>query len=535
LARIRRRVAESGYTPPAGLERMRSLAEQCCREEGLDPCVAMATVLVSNELWRETLAGVPFQRRLLLLPQCLRDDQHCPAKIDEYGLLCSACGRCILHSLQAEAERLGYVVMIAEGSAVVTRLIESGQIEAVVGVSCLSVLERVWPYMEAAAVPGIAIPLLADGCRQTRFDVDWLREAMYTTSAETKRQLDLESLRCSVADWFKPAALAEVLGAPEGDTERVGQEWLARGGKRWRPFLAVSAARALGEDVEETSLQRLAIAVECFHKASLIHDDIEDGDEVRYEGQTLHAQYGTPFALNVGDFLLGEGYRLIGECEASPERKVQMFAVAARGHRDLCLGQGAELWWTANGGALDLESVLRIFQRKTAPAFEVALRMGAILARGSDDLGQSLSRYSRSLGVAYQIRDDLDDFCCAHESNDVQAGRLSVLPALAVEQAGVKPEQLAPLYEAGASDAARRQGLSVLESSRAVACGLQLMENWKRRAVEALEGIDSVGLKSLLRRVVGRIFCDFETMGCCNDVPGGNAGRGEEGDRPSGS
>jgi geranylgeranyl pyrophosphate synthase len=348
---------------------------------------------------------------------------------------------------------------------------------------------------------------------------------MYLSSAETRRQLDLESLRKNVADWFTQDAVGQILGPASSQTEKVAQQWLVKGGKRWRPFLAVCAARALGGDsqLDELSLRRLALAVECFHKASLIHDDIEDDDQTRYEDPTLHARYGVGFALNAGDFLLGEGYRLIGLCDVSDDRKVKMYEVAALGHRDLSLGQGAELWWSRKKDHMKLQEVLEIFQRKTAPAFEVALRMGAIFGRGDDALGPALTQYSRALGIAYQIRDDLDDFCCASDSNDLEAGRLSVLPALALEQAGVPTEKLQDLYEPSADKARFRKAIDALGDSRAVLCGLKLMEAWKRQAVQALEAVDSVALKSLLRRVVGRIFCDFEVMGCCDDVPGRDA------------
>ena len=56
---------------------------------------------------------------------------------------------------------------------------------------------------------------------------------------------------------------------------------------------------------------RAAIAVECFHKASLVHDDIQDKDEERYGQPTVHARYGEAMAINIGDLLLGEGYRLL--------------------------------------------------------------------------------------------------------------------------------------------------------------------------------------------------------------------------------
>ena len=86
-------------------------------------------------------------------------------------------------------------------------------------------------------------------------------------------------------------------------------------------------------------LKKIAVAVECFTKASLIHDDIEDEDAERYGEQTLHEEHGLAVALNVGDLLIGEGYRLIGETTVSAEQKAAMLKVAADGQRHLCRGQ----------------------------------------------------------------------------------------------------------------------------------------------------------------------------------------------------
>src|SRR5439155_10727290 len=124
-------------------------------------------------------------------------------------------------------------------------------------------------------------------------------------------------------------------------------------------------------------LRRVATAVECFHKASLIHDDIEDGDDVRYGAAALHVEHGMPIALNAGDLLVGEGYRLLADCGAPAPVRATLLGIAADGHRQLCLGQGAELDWVRRPAPLSSASVLEIFRRKTAPAFEVALRLGA--------------------------------------------------------------------------------------------------------------------------------------------------------------
>src|SRR5438876_3205750 len=315
---VRNYVAEFNPVPPLPAEELKVHADRVVQHLGCAPVYRdYIGVLINNEMWREQLAAVPYERRLLLLPKCLRVESKCPAPFDEFGLLCKQCGLCTIQDLQAEAEKLGYATLVAEGSAIVMSLIQTGKIEAIVGVSCLSVLERAFPYMEAAAIPGVAIPLLQDDCRDTTVDLDWVWDVIHLTSDDQTRRLDLGALRDEVDFWFTPGSLDLIMGAAEGETERIGRDWLLRAGKRWRPFLTVAAFQALRNNVSQPipdDLKKIAVAVECFHKASLIHDDIEDNDAQRYGEKTLHEEFGLPVALNVGDLLIGEGYRLIGAC-----------------------------------------------------------------------------------------------------------------------------------------------------------------------------------------------------------------------------
>src|SRR5688572_22397904 len=381
---VRNYVAEFNPVPPLPVDDLKVHAD---RVVGMLKCEPIyrdyVGVLINNEMWREHLASVPYERRLLLLPKCLRVESKCPAPFDEFGLLCKQCGLCTIQDLQAEAEKLGYATLVAEGSAIVMSLIQTGKIEAIVGVSCLSVLERAFPYMEAAAIPGVAIPLLQDDCIDTTVDLDWIWDYIHLTSDDRTRRLDLTALREQVDSWFDQLSLDALMGPAEGETETIAREWLCRAGKRWRPFLTVAAFEALratpGAGLPE-GIRKLALAVECFHKASLIHDDIEDNDPLRYGEKTLHEERGVPVALNVGDLLIGEGYRLIAESDAPPEAKARMVQTAAAGQRELCQGQGAELCWSRQPAPLTTLQVLDIFAHKTAPAFRVALQLGALYA-----------------------------------------------------------------------------------------------------------------------------------------------------------
>jgi geranylgeranyl diphosphate synthase, type II len=495
--------------PPLVLNELRSAAEKLTRTAGLDPVyVDFVGVILSNEVWREQLATVPFERRLLLLPKCLRIEDKCPAPFDEFGLLCKQCGLCSIQDLQEEAEKLGYAVLVAEGSALVMALIQTGKIDAIVGVSCLSVLERAFPYMESAAIPGIAIPLLQDDCKDTGVDIDWVWDVIHLTSDDRTHRMDLDALRADVQTWFTPESLDALMGpSAQEDTENIARQWLARAGKRWRPFLTVCVWKALRDDPQAEippALKKLAIAVECFHKASLIHDDIEDNDAERYGEAALHVEHGVAVALNCGDLLLGEGYRLIAESGAPSRAIARMLGIAARGHRTLCLGQGAELCWLRDPQPLRSLEVLQIFRQKTAPAFEVALQIGATFAGAGDALLQVLSEYSDALGIAYQIRDDLEDLA----PDEVRPA----LPlAIAYERA--RDDNRALLERVWRRQApAPDELLSEIAGQRC----RELLESYKEQAVRSLPALDNPSLKGLLRRVVGKIF-QVEIQGWCSE------------------
>ena len=525
LHAVRQYVAEHKPVPPLPADDLKVHAEKLVASLGCDAIYRdYIGVLVNNEMWREAVAAVPFERRLLLLPKCLRVENKCPAPFDEFGLLCKQCGLCSIQDLQSEAERLGYAVLVAEGSAIVMSLIQTGKIEAIVGVSCLSVLERAFPYMEAAAIPGVAVPLLQDDCIDTTVDLDWIWDYIHLTSDDKTRRLDLGALREEVDSWFTLPSLEKIMGPADGQTEQIGRDWLTRAGKRWRPFLSVAAYQALrdtpGAALPE-DVRKIAVAVECFHKASLIHDDIEDNDAERYCEKTLHEEHGIPVALNVGDLLIGEGYRLIGSsCAASPEQIAAMLQVASEGQRQLCRGQGAELVWARKPEPLAPLEVLDIFRHKTAPAFEVALRLGALYAGvdAHEEVADVLQAYSEALGIAYQIRDDLSDLGAKGETNDIAGMRPSLLLAVAYERANpqAKPA-LDQLWRRSSHGLNAEQIEALYIELKADERARTLLETYKEEAIRSLRDVENPNLKGLLRRVIGKIFNDTEIKGWCKE------------------
>jgi geranylgeranyl pyrophosphate synthase len=430
-------------------------------------------VALASAFWRDQVAAVPLHRRLLLLPRCLRNDEACVAECNELGLLCRDCGACPLSDLRSEASRKGYRVLIAEGSPAVMKIILGGHVDALLGVACLDVLEKTLDKILLAGIPCMAVPLLTNGCRNTSADADWIRRMFDTphrpATVQTRTYLHL--MRCA-AQMFEPAELGRLVprtrGAlplagsdgrgiealdPVSCTEAVAYDFLAAGGKHSRPFITLAVYDALGGGRSTLAdgarhvaalpdaIKRIALAIEVFHKASLVHDDIEDDDPLRYGRPTLHREYGTAMAINVGDYLIGLGYRLVaGQRDAlGADVVADVLAQFAQAHTKLSEGQGAELVWRrARDKRLAPLDALKIYALKTAPAFEAALLAGIRLAGPAAPYRQAAARFARHLGVAYQILNDLDDWQSDQPGerpggSDLLGGRPTVLWALALQ------------------------------------------------------------------------------------------------------
>lgn len=539
LRAVKMYCTRSELVPPVPVEHLREHAQSLLQDMGLDQKFAEYTgILINNELWREYLATIPYERRLLLMPKCLRVEERCPAPFDEFGLLCKECGLCSIQDLQKEAESLGYAVLVAEGSQIVMSIIETGKIDAIVGVSCISVLERAFPYMEAAAIPGVAIPLLQDDCRDTNVDMDWVWEIIHLNSDDESRRLDLDGIREEVDGWFSDASLSRIMGPVDGPADALARGWLQRDGKRWRPFLSVAMYRALlagsAGAIDELSLQKAAVAVECFHKASLIHDDIEDDDDQRYGQDTLHTEVGVPQALNAGDLLIGEGYRLLAEVEIDAGRKNQLMRFAALGHRALSLGQGQELAWRDDPKPVSDIDMMNLFQQKTAPAFAVALQVGAVCASADEHLLAAIASYADALGIAYQINDDLQDAEAGAEGSDIRRDRPSLVMTMAHRKAQPSERDLINSWWQGDTAVTEAQLQQLLEDLDVRQRVRQLLESWKQQAVDSLSQVQDMSVKGLLRRVVGKIFNDIEIKGWCSEFASADAAQDDSGQTAAG-
>ncbi len=452
---------------PLTRESTKEMAESVLKTLGLgETCLGFTMVMLTNEFWREQVAAIPFNRRLMLLPHCLKNAEGCPAEYDEFGLDCKKCGACEVGDFRTKAEELGYKVLVSEGTPIVLKIIVSGHIDAIVGVACLNVLEKAFDKVLLAGIPCIATPLLSSNCKNTSVDNDWVFESigLHTPAPGAKTKTYMHLMRASNTMFEEPeltrlvpkARAASPAQDPLRKHEAIAYDFLSRGGKRSRPFITLATYDALKgapATLSETgwelpdAVKRAAIAIETFHKASLVHDDIEDDDSYRYGQETLHRVHGVGTAINLGDYLIGLGYRCVSRDRKAlgAETAADILDKLADAHIKLSEGQGAELLWRdAKDKALTTLDALKIYALKTSPAFEAALYTGVRLAGPSEQYEKMVTDFSRNVGVAFQILNDIKDWTGDEDNKlvsgqDVLAARPTLLLALALE--GSSPAQ----------------------------------------------------------------------------------------------
>lgn len=315
-------------------------------------------------------------------------------------------------------------------------------------------------------------------------------DAMTMTSPH-ERQRQLDGLYDQVQAWFEPDALRQEVGLGQRRVEQIALDWLAKAGKRWRPFLAVSMLHQVCDPLTQgDAIRRIAIALECIHKASLIYDDIQDDDDQRYGDATVHTIHGVPLAMTASLLLMGHGYRMLAELSGiDPDRRADMLALATQGHCDLCLGQGTELAWMREQRPLAPDEVLDIFRLKTAPSFDVVFRLPLICGGVPEPVLERLRSFCEIIGTAYQINDDLDDFHGDGDVDDLLSGRPSIVLALAYQAAADEdraaiarawcqadadayPRVKELLRELGAADQARALLAEQLSAAKATLAGI---------------------------------------------------------------
>jgi len=506
--RLRAAVAESVASwkaeglPPAARSAagLRQQAERIVHGLGAPAeVVGWTMVALVSEYWRDRLAAVSSGRRLLLLPDCPLVPESADTGVPH------VCGpSCGITTLWAAARDQGWVVESTSQAVSAIGSLLTGQYDGVLGVARLSDLEKAFAMLPAFALPIAAVPYqpvaapsgtCAEALGEAAIDVDWVLGLLGIAAGDAAPAGDYLPLLREAAGLFEAGAIHTLMdqlgmsgmlgGAattpadwlPLEAAAGMSGEFLARGGKFLRPFVTLAAFDAVTADLAErpsataagvvsdrrtprASAKAAAVAIEIFHKSSLVHDDIEDSDQIRYGRATLHEEVGVPSAVNAGDYLLGVGYSIMASLPGLDAATIRdAVAILADAHVRLARGQGAELWWRDGAAAgmparlLTPDEALEIYGLKTSPAFEAAVALGVRLAGADPTKVATVGRYALHVGAGFQVLNDLKDWAGDLENDrraagDLIGGRPTLLWALAVE--GLEPADRAALVEAAA-------------------------------------------------------------------------------------
>ena len=238
------------------------------------------------------------------------------------------------------------------------------------------------------------------------------------TVAAARAQGDVEALvRLAQADMAAvDAQIIDRMQSPVPVIPLLAQHLVSAGGKRLRPLLTVAAARASGATGDQSAARKLAAAVEFIHTATLLHDDVVDGSQMRRGKVAAHLIWGSATSVLVGDFLFARAFELMVETGS-----IRALGVLARASSVIAEGEVLQLT-RAHDLNLDRDTYLEIVTAKTAELFAAAAEAGAVGAGAAEGHIQALRAFGLNLGIAFQLADDALDYGGASEALGKNAG-----------------------------------------------------------------------------------------------------------------
>lgn len=239
-------------------------------------------------------------------------------------------------------------------------------------------------------------------------------------------------------------AVEERMHADLGDDVRtvsdVTRHLLQAGGKRLRPAMVALAARAVDPETPRHRIAAVGAAVEFVHMATLVHDDVVDNTATRRGKPTANAVFGNGVSVLSGDYILARAMRLL-----TLDGDIRIIRTVSEITIEMSEGEVMQIRATGNPN-LPLEIYLEILRKKTAVFVEGCCRAGAMVAGGDTTIQEALAQYGCSLGMAFQLADDLLDYTGdpaitgKPRGSDLRDGR-ATLPFLLGLQSATKTER----------------------------------------------------------------------------------------------
>lgn len=256
------------------------------------------------------------------------------------------------------------------------------------------------------------------------------------------------------------------------------------GGKRHRPLICFAACRAVGGDMSHAT--SAAAAIEHFHTAALIHDDIADEAELRRGEPCLHLNEGLGLAINMGDLALSlVNGTVINDPHLDDSTKVRVVNELIEMTRRTIEGQALDIGW-ARDGRYDIkpEDYLVMATHKTAHySGAVPLAIGAIIGGGSESEIETLRNYGLDTGLAFQIQDDLLNLVGSEEStqkdfrNDITEGKRTLMVVHALQHSDDRDRLITILSSKEKDPEVLAEAVEIMEASGSIEYARNYAEN----------------------------------------------------------
>ncbi|CUT03205.1 polyprenyl synthetase family protein [Candidatus Chrysopegis kryptomonas] len=185
---------------------------------------------------------------------------------------------------------------------------------------------------------------------------------------------------------------------------------LFAGGKRIRPTLLLLACESLGGNYK--GALNAAVAVEIFHNFTLVHDDIMDNADLRRGIQTIHKKWDMNTAILSGDAMFAIAYKLLSQTKSN--RLSEIFTAFSQSAIEVCEGQALDLELETKFD-VTVDDYIKMINKKTASLIKNSVKIGGLIADGSEEQILALENYGLNLGLAFQFQDDLLDVIADEE------------------------------------------------------------------------------------------------------------------------
>jgi len=261
---------------------------------------------------------------------------------------------------------------------------------------------------------------------------------------------------------------------------------IAGGGKRMRPMLTLASACLL--DYPGTRHHKLAAAVEFIHTATLLHDDVVDGSDMRRGKRAANLIWGNPASVLVGDFLFSRAFELMVE-----DGSLKVLRILSNASAVIAEGEVDQL--TAQRQVETSEDhYLSIINAKTAQLFAAACRIAPVVAEAGEAAEEALDAYGRNLGIAFQLVDDAIDYASdtatmgKGRGDDFRDGKVTLPVILAYARGSGEDRQFwtAAMRGERTSDEDLATATRLIHSTGALDDTMERARFYARRAIDAL-------------------------------------------------